>query len=71
MKSITFGKDNIIPKPFDRRVLLWEATAVAKAAMETGVAQEPVELEQYRKVLEARLEHIWGPTKQRTAVAAD
>ncbi len=70
VKSIVFGKDNIIPKPFDRRVLVWEATAVAKAAMETGVAQEPVDLAQYRKDLEARLEHIWGPAKTR-AVAAD
>ena len=70
VKSISFGRENIIPKPFDRRVLLWEATAVAKAAMETGVAQQPVDLAQYRKVLEARLEHIWGPSKGR-AVAAD
>jgi malate dehydrogenase (oxaloacetate-decarboxylating)(NADP+) len=70
VKSISFGRENIIPKPFDRRVLLWEATAVAKAAMETGVAQQPVDLAQYRKVLEARLEHIWGPAKGR-AVAAD
>ncbi len=69
VKAIIFGRDNIIPKPFDRRVLLWEATAVAKAAMETGVAQEPVNLDQYRKVLEARLEHIWGPGKQRAAAA--
>ena len=69
VKSITFGKDYIIPKPFDRRVLLWEATAVAKAAMETGVAQEPVDLDAYRRRLEARLEHIWGPTRK--AAAAD
>ncbi len=70
VKSISFGRENIIPKPFDRRVLLWEAMAVAKAAMETGVAQEPVNLDQYRKLLEARLEHIWGPSR-RAAVAAD
>ncbi len=70
VKSISFGRENIIPKPFDRRVLLWEATAVAKAAMETGVAQQPVDLAQYRKTLEARLEHIWGPANGR-AVAAD
>jgi malate dehydrogenase (oxaloacetate-decarboxylating)(NADP+) len=69
VRSIKFGRDYIIPKPFHRRVLLWEATAVAKAAMETGVAQLPVKLDEYRKVLEERLEHIWGPAKE--AVAAD
>src|SRR6185437_6669883 len=44
-----------IPKPFDPRVLVWEAAAVAKAAMETGVAQQPVNLPQYREQLEKRL----------------
>ena len=38
-KHIRFGPEYIIPKPFDPRVLLWEAPAVAKAAMETGVAR--------------------------------
>ena len=50
-----FGPDYIIPKPFDPRVLVWEAVAVAKAAMETGVAQNPVDLAQYREQLERRL----------------
>ena len=36
---LEFGRDYIIPKPFDPRVLIWEASAVAQAAMETGVAQ--------------------------------
>ena len=45
----------LIPKPFDPRVLVWEASAVAEAAMETGVAQEPVELEAYREQLERML----------------
>jgi malate dehydrogenase (oxaloacetate-decarboxylating)(NADP+) len=55
-KKIEFGKEYIIPKPFDPRVLLWEATAVAKAAMETGVAKNPIkDLEAYRDSLEARL----------------
>jgi len=52
---IAFGQDYIIPKPFDPRVLVWEASAVARAAMETGVAQEPVDLEEYREQLEKRL----------------
>jgi malate dehydrogenase (oxaloacetate-decarboxylating)(NADP+) len=55
-KRIEFGKEYIIPKPFDPRVLIWEATAVAKAAMETGVARMPIkDFEQYRDSLEARL----------------
>ncbi|TRZ64073.1 NADP-dependent malic enzyme, partial [bacterium] len=53
---IEFGKEYIIPKPFDPRVLLWEATAVAKAAMDTGVARKPIEdFDMYRDALEARL----------------
>ena len=55
VERMKFGPDYIIPKPFDPRVLVWEAVAVAKAAMETGVAQNPVDLEQYREQLERRL----------------
>lgn len=55
-KRIEFGKDYIIPKPFDPRVLFWEAAAVARAAMETGVAQKPIkDMEKYIDSLEARL----------------
>jgi malate dehydrogenase (oxaloacetate-decarboxylating)(NADP+) len=54
-EKIRFGRSYLIPKPLDPRVLLWEATAVAKAAMETGVARKPVEnLDAYRDQLEAR-----------------
>ena len=53
---IEFGKEYIIPKPFDPRVLIWEATAVARAAMEAGVARVPIkDFEAYRDSLEARL----------------
>jgi malate dehydrogenase (oxaloacetate-decarboxylating)(NADP+) len=52
---LEFGREYIIPKPFDPRVLIWEASAVAQAAMETGVAQLPVDLQQYREELERRL----------------
>ncbi|HWB99297.1 MAG TPA: phosphate acyltransferase, partial [Bryobacteraceae bacterium] len=41
--------------PFDPRVLIWEAAAVAQAAMESGVAQMPVDLDEYREQLERRL----------------
>jgi malate dehydrogenase (oxaloacetate-decarboxylating)(NADP+) len=49
------GREYIIPKPFDPRVLIWEASAVAQAAMDTGVAQQPVDIKQYREELERRL----------------
>jgi len=42
-----FGRAYIIPKPFDPRVLLWVAPAVASAAMESGVARRPVDLVEY------------------------
>src|SRR3954470_19809698 len=41
-KTITFGPDYIIPKPFDPRLLATVAPAVAKAAIESGVAQKPI-----------------------------
>jgi len=55
VERLKFGPEYLIPKPFDPRVLLWEAVAVAKAAMESGVAQEPVNLMRYREQLEKRL----------------
>ncbi len=55
VERLSFGPDYIIPKPFDPRVLVWEAAAVARAAMETGVAQEPVDINQYRDQLEKRM----------------
>ncbi len=55
VETLKFGTDYIIPKPFDPRVLLWEAVAVAKAAMTTGVAQNPVDPVEYREQLEKRL----------------
>jgi len=55
VERMKFGREYLIPKPFDPRVLMWEASAVAEAAMRTGVAQEPVDLEAYRDQLERRL----------------
>jgi len=52
---LKFGLDYLIPKPFDPRVLVWESSAVAQAAMKTGVAQEPVDIHSYREQLERRL----------------
>ncbi len=47
-----FGPHYIIPKPFDPRVLIQESSAVAKAAMETGVARIQIDLDEYREGLE-------------------
>ncbi len=52
---ISYGPHYIIPKPFDPRVLSWVSTAVAQAAMETGVAQEHLDLDAYRRRLEAKV----------------
>ncbi len=54
INSIKFGRDYIIPKPFDPRVLLWEAPAVAEAAMRSGVARRRVNIDEYREQLAAR-----------------
>jgi len=57
-EQIQFGPEYIIPKPFDARVLIWEASAVAAAAVEEGVAgisSNDFSYEGYREELEARL----------------
>ena len=51
----TFGEDYIIPKPLDPRVLLWVAPAVAKAAMDCGIARRKIDLGKYKEQLEAKL----------------
>jgi malate dehydrogenase (oxaloacetate-decarboxylating)(NADP+) len=53
-QKISFGPRYIIPKPFDPRVLSWVSSAVAEAAMQTGVAQETLDLAAYRKALDAK-----------------
>ncbi len=59
-KSFRYGPEYLIPKPFDPRVLLWVAPAVAKAAMDSGVAQKRIEdFDAYRDTLES----FQGPSK--------
>ena len=55
LKHLEFGMDYVVPKPLDKRVCLWEAPAVAQAALESGVARLPLDLGLYRKKLEERL----------------
>jgi malate dehydrogenase (oxaloacetate-decarboxylating)(NADP+) len=54
-ETFEFGRNYIIPKPFDPRVLIWESCAVAKAAMETGVARIQIDIDEYRERLERYL----------------
>jgi malate dehydrogenase (oxaloacetate-decarboxylating)(NADP+) len=65
--KLEYGIDYIIPKPLDPRVLTWLAPAVAKAAMDTGVAQIQLDLDQYAKDLEARM----AASKARTKLVVD
>jgi malate dehydrogenase (oxaloacetate-decarboxylating)(NADP+) len=59
-QKFSFGPEYIIPKPFDPRVLLWVAPAVAKAAMDTGVAKQPIaDMKAYKE----RLESLQGRSK--------
>ncbi len=54
LESLKFGRDYIIPTPLDPRVLLWEAPAVAKMAMETGAARKSIDINEYREQLAYR-----------------
>ena len=53
-ESIKFGREYIIPKPLDPRVLLWEAPAVAEMAMKTGMARKTIDIEEYKEQLAFR-----------------
>jgi malate dehydrogenase (oxaloacetate-decarboxylating)(NADP+) len=54
VKSMHFGPDYIIPKPLDPRVLLWEAPAVAEAAIREEVANIAIDIDEYRYQLARR-----------------
>jgi malate dehydrogenase (oxaloacetate-decarboxylating)(NADP+) len=59
-RSFEFGKDYIVPTPFDPRVIEYEAVAVAKAACEDGVARYPItDWEGYRESLAKRMKKYW------------
>ena len=54
LSALRFGRDYLIPKPLDPRVLLWVAPAVAKAAIESGVARRGIDLAAYGEELIGR-----------------
>lgn len=60
LSSVKFGPDYLIPFPFDPRILLWVAPAVAWAAVATGATSEFIDLDEYREKLEARLGRARG-----------
>jgi malate dehydrogenase (oxaloacetate-decarboxylating)(NADP+) len=59
-EALRFGPHYIIPKPFDERALTWVAPAVAQAAIASGVAQQTIDIAEYREKLERRL----SPSRQ-------
>ena len=60
-QRFSFGRDYIVPKPFDPRVIEAEAIAVAKAAVEDGVALQPVaDWDAYALSLRKRMEKYWN-----------
>ncbi len=55
VNKLHFGPEYLIPKPFDHRVLISEAAAVAEAAIQSGVARRPLDIDEYKEELERRL----------------
>jgi malate dehydrogenase (oxaloacetate-decarboxylating)(NADP+) len=55
--QLSFGEGYLIPKPLDPRILFWEAPAVAKAAMASGVARLSIDLSAYPAALSRRRKH--------------
>jgi malate dehydrogenase (oxaloacetate-decarboxylating)(NADP+) len=67
VEKLQFGPEYIVPKPFDPRALMWVASAVARVAMQSGVARQPIALEEYRKRLDdlgMRLQGNEAPIQQ-------
>ncbi len=54
LKELKFGADYVIPKPFDRRVLVEEAGSVAEAGIKDGVARIDIDIDEYKKNLAAK-----------------
>jgi len=65
--TLSYGIDYVIPKALDPRLLAWVSSAVARAAMETGVAKHSLDLDQYKKDLTTRMTE----SKRRTALMVE
>lgn len=59
-REFVFGKNYIVPTPFDPRVIEWESVAVAQAAVKEGLARKPIEdWDAYRESLGNRMKEYW------------
>ena len=58
--DFSFGPEYIVPKPFDPRVIEWEALAVAKEAVKEGIAKNPItDWKKYKEELKVRMKKYW------------
>ena len=76
IQNLSFGRDYLIPKPFDPRLIVKIAPAVAQAAMDSGVATRPIEdMEAYEQHLQQFVYHSGATMKpvfqQARSVAPD
>jgi len=67
--DLKFGKDYILPKPFDRRVFVDESAAVARAALETGVAR--IQVDDIDKWVEGYRQHLIKMLKEKEGIDYD
>jgi malate dehydrogenase (oxaloacetate-decarboxylating)(NADP+) len=58
LHHLEYGKEYIVPKPLDSRVMEWESTAVAEAALNSGVARISLDIPQYRESLHKKSEQL-------------
>ncbi len=72
LEQLSFGPEYLIPKPFDSRVLWTVAPAIAKAAMEEGLARKPIDdFDEYRDQLRTRFQASYGLISAVTARAVE
>jgi malate dehydrogenase (oxaloacetate-decarboxylating)(NADP+) len=69
LKDVNFGKDYVLPKPFDRRVFVDESVAVARAALETGVAR--IKVDNIDKWVEGYKQHLIKMLKEKEGIDYD
>ena len=67
--DLKFGKDYILPKPFDRRVFVDESAAVARAALESGVAR--IQVDDIDKWVEGYRQHLIKMLKEKEGIDYD